>query len=58
LPERIAFDARRLVLYPGSYDGAGTKTPVRSLGGFEALVIVVIAARKINMDLTAKSDPS
>jgi len=34
------------------------KPPVRSPGGFEALPIVVIAARKINMDPKAKSDPS
>jgi hypothetical protein len=34
------------------------KPPVRSLGRFEALLIVVIAARKINMDPKAKSDPS
>jgi hypothetical protein len=34
------------------------KPPVCSLGGLEALVIVVIAARKINMDPVARSDPS
>jgi hypothetical protein len=34
------------------------KPPVRSLGGFEALPIVVIAARKINMDPVARSGRS
>jgi hypothetical protein len=34
------------------------KPPVRSWGGFEALPIVVIAARKINMDPVARSDAS
>jgi hypothetical protein len=34
------------------------RPPVRSLGGFEALPIVVIPARKINRDPVARSDPS